>query len=293
MDPAPRRSLLGIGAFLGGLSVATVGVIPLVRAALRREVFQPPRPAASMLVPAGFEVLPAVASGAPVMFARPQPGRPLVIFFHGNATDVASSTEQFLPLHSAGLGVAAIEYPGYGGTSAPHPSRQRVIDGCARTLESLLAQGEFDEVILLGHSLGSAIAIALAERGFGDRLIVAAGFPSSVDVAQHLAPWIPGRVLEVAFGNEQFDNIALARRVTVPTLVAHGTADRTLPFDGGQRLAAAFPRGHFISLTGADHTLAGDWLTLADLATQDPAQWPSELTSQAAANQASGSSAGR
>ena len=39
----------------------------------------------------------------------------------------------------------------------------------------------------------------------------------------------------------------------VPALVVHGSEDRVVPFENGERLAATLPRGHLVRLDGAGH----------------------------------------
>jgi non-heme chloroperoxidase len=46
------------------------------------------------------------------------------------------------------------------------------------------------------------------------------------------------------------------KRIDVPTLIVHGTADRILPIDGqGRRLHAALPDAHYVEIEGGPHVL--------------------------------------
>jgi pimeloyl-ACP methyl ester carboxylesterase len=46
------------------------------------------------------------------------------------------------------------------------------------------------------------------------------------------------------------------KRIDVPTLVLHGTADRILPIDGqGRRLHAALPDAHYVEIEGGPHVM--------------------------------------
>jgi non-heme chloroperoxidase len=46
------------------------------------------------------------------------------------------------------------------------------------------------------------------------------------------------------------------KRVDVPTLILHGTADRILPIDGqGRRLHAALPDAHYVEIEGGPHVM--------------------------------------
>jgi len=57
---------------------------------------------------------------------------------------------------------------------------------------------------------------------------------------------------------EDLDIVSAARSLEIPTLVAHGTADESVPFVEGLALAEALgARGSFLPLTGAGHTFGG------------------------------------
>lgn len=46
------------------------------------------------------------------------------------------------------------------------------------------------------------------------------------------------------------------KRIDVPTLILHGTADRILPIDGqGRRLHAALPAAHYVEIDGGPHVM--------------------------------------
>jgi len=46
------------------------------------------------------------------------------------------------------------------------------------------------------------------------------------------------------------------KRIDIPTLILHGTADRILPIDGqGRRLHAALPDAHYVEIEGGPHVM--------------------------------------
>jgi len=52
------------------------------------------------------------------------------------------------------------------------------------------------------------------------------------------------------------DFTADIKRIDVPTLILHGTADRILPIDGqGRRLHAALPDAHYVEIDGGPHVM--------------------------------------
>jgi pimeloyl-ACP methyl ester carboxylesterase len=62
-------------------------------------------------------------------------------------------------------------------------------------------------------------------------------------------------VLDDVEGNAQLLDIqTAARRVTVPWLLVHGTADEAVPLAEGALLAAAAPHARYLAIQGAGHT---------------------------------------
>jgi len=85
------------------------------------------------------------------------------------------------------------------------------------------------------------------------------------------------------------DVSALARRVTVPTLVLHLREDAATPFEEGRRLAALIPDAQFVPLEGRNHIMGSDdpaWPAFVDevrrfTSAEEPAHRPgTRLTSR-------------
>lgn len=248
---------IGVGlAIVGGLGALGGGALAGLQAAVRKTVYPRPRPATPVEPPPGFELLRS-PGGIPVLFSPPSADHPTIAYLHGNAEELGSMLERVLGWHGAGFGVAAIEYPGYGPDSTGGPTERRIVAGCEDALTFVSARPDVDEVVLLGYSLGSAFAIDLAHRGYGQKLVVAAGFTSAADICRQVVPHIPARIF---LGRERLDNLTKARRVGIPTVVIHGTADEQIPIEMGRRLANALPHSQFVARKGVDHNGLGDHL---------------------------------
>ena len=107
-----------------------------------------------------------------------------------------------------------------------------------------------ERVLLYGGSLGCAVATDLACRRPRRGLVLVSPFTSIPDMAQKQFPWLPGRWLV----RQRFDSLAKIGCCRVPVFIAHGTADRLIPFAQGERLyqAANEPKC-FFPMPGYDH----------------------------------------
>src|SRR5437016_1321802 len=112
-------------------------------------------------------------------------GAKVVAYFHGNGEDLADSVPMVSLLRSLGMGVLAVEYPGYG-VAGGRPSEQGAYAAAESALSWLRSEGGIgaDRVVLLGQSLGSGVACEMAKRGFGARVVLISPFTSIASIAE-------------------------------------------------------------------------------------------------------------
>ena len=177
--------------------------------------------------------------------------RAIVLFCHGNAGNVALWSDELRILHDR-MRVSALgfDYRGYG-RSEGTPSEAGVLADAraARTWLARRAGVPENQIVLMGRSLGGAVAVDLA--GDGARgLILESTFTSMPEVGHAAMPWLPVR----AMMHTQFNSLAKIGKYHGPLLQSHGTADRLIPFTMGRQLfEAAHEPKQFVVISGADH----------------------------------------
>jgi fermentation-respiration switch protein FrsA (DUF1100 family) len=163
----------------------------------------------------------------------PQPGKPVVLYFHGNGGSLAHRVARFEKLTDDGTGLVALSYRGYGGSEGA-PSEEGLIDD-ARAAYAFARETYPDApLVLWGESLGTGVAVAIAAEHDVAAVILEAPFTSAADVAFIAYPFLPVSLLM----KDQFRSDARIGKVTAPLLIMHGTADRIVPFRLGERLYA-------------------------------------------------------
>jgi len=189
-------------------------------------------------------------------------GKRVVVWFHGNGEDLADAVPMVSLLRTLGVGVLAVEYPGYG-VAGGTPSEQGAYAAAESALSWLRTERGVDDarVVLLGQSLGSGVATEMARRGHGARLVLISPFTSVAEMARRVFPFFPAR-----FVRHRFDTLSKAASISMPVLILHGTEDEVVPFSMGERLAAAFPQARLVQIPGGQHN---DLLTLHAIAVRD------------------------
>lgn len=177
--------------------------------------------------------------------AYPGPARGTVLQFHGNAQNLTSHVELVAWLPAEGYNVFTFDYRGYG-KSEGHPSREGIHQDANAAINFLLARPDIDRnrVIVLGQSLGGAIAVAaLGEQGTrGVRgVIVDSSFATYIGMGNEVigGSWISYPLAWLLLSNRHSPAHAIARLAPVPLLFLHSEADPVVPRRQGQALLAA------------------------------------------------------
>jgi fermentation-respiration switch protein FrsA (DUF1100 family) len=158
--------------------------------------------------------------------------------------------------HNVGAGILIFDYRGYGLSDGAPSEPGLYLDGQA-AIEFLTAhyypESSPENIILLGRSLGSAVAIKLASLYDVRSLVVEAPFTSIGALAKHNHPYLP-EVLLNRILKARYDSRVNMKSLQVPLMVIHGGRDSVVPITMGRALyeSADVPK-YFYSVDGADH----------------------------------------
>lgn len=182
-------------------------------------------------------------------FRPPEPGRALVVYFHGNAGSISQRAARAEVLAEGGRGVLIVSYRGYSGSTGT-PTEAGLIADAQAAYAFAMRHAAADRIVLYGESLGTGVAVALAQEEPVGGIVLDAPFTSAADVARTRYPFVPIGLLM----HDQFDSAARIPAVEEPVLILHGTADPITPFALGRALyeAANEPK-HFVALDGEGH----------------------------------------
>jgi abhydrolase domain-containing protein 17 len=168
-----------------------------------------------------------------------------ILFSHGNGDDLGQLRPFLAALQTSGFSVLAYDYRGYG-TSQGRPSEQGSYRDVTAAYEYLTQTLQVPPQQIIGHgrSLGGAITIELAAHHPLGGLILESTFVSAFRVLVPF-PFLPF---------EKFHSIGKLPRISCPTLVIHGTSDRTIPLWHGQMIYQKLRSSkQFLWVNGADH----------------------------------------
>jgi len=179
------------------------------------------------------------------------PASGAVLYCHGNASNLSHRSESVRRWQERiKMGILIFDYPGYGKSSGK-PTEANCYASAEAFRSWLLRERGVapEDLLLFGGSLGGAVAIEVATRHPYRALVLVSAFTSVPDMAAMQFRWLPVR----RFIRNRFENLAKIGKLG-RVFIAHGTGDRTIPFEMGERLySAARDPKRFFRMEGYDH----------------------------------------
>ncbi len=185
-----------------------------------------------------FQTSDGLALHAWYLKARPEK-KGTILFLHGNAENISTHVNNVLWLTDFGYDVFAFDYRGYG-KSEGSPTIAGVHADARAALETILGltQKAGERIIILGQSLGGAIAVhTTANSPHKNRiktLIIDSAFSDYQVIAREklalfAVTWIFQYPLAALFADEHSPLKWMKRLAPVPVLILHGAKDTIVP----------------------------------------------------------------
>jgi fermentation-respiration switch protein FrsA (DUF1100 family) len=173
------------------------------------------------------------------------------LYCHGNTGNLTIAAHVMPFLMAAGINILIFDYRGFGKSSGSPSIDGIVSDGlcAARFHEEIRPKGL--PSLLYGYSLGGAVAAQVIQHHSFDGLILQSTFTNLRDMARVSFPRIPIHLVAGDF----FDTLSVLRKLKVPLLLIHGSADEVCPGWMVEKLfdAATHPGKQLKIVTGGLH----------------------------------------
>lgn len=202
-----------------------------------------------------------------------------VLYLHGNAGNVSYFSPWLRMMQEEWQAdVLAIDYRGYGKSDGSPTAAGVVEDAQAARAELARRAGvPEEEILLIGRSLGGAIAVQLAAEMPCRGMILECTFSSLTDIAR-----VHYGVIADLVPPARLNSAEAIKKYRGPLLMWHGDADTLVPFAQAEKLFAAAPGPKkFVKTPGAGHNTLPppDWLDAmrqfaAELRDQPPKKAP-------------------
>ena len=159
----------------------------------------------------------------------------LLMFFHGNTRNISYCLDSVSLFHRLGFDVFLFDYRGYG-RSDGSPGEQGTYLDAEAAWRYLVNVRRVDpsSIVMLGRSLGAAIASWLAVTHPPRALVIESTFTSLPDVAAEIYPYLPARLL----ARHHYPVAQYLPRIHCPLLIVHSPEDEITRFHHATALLA-------------------------------------------------------
>lgn len=185
------------------------------------------------------ESSPTMALSVPgaelLISVRPHDGPDAIVYFGGNGEDVTFNLPAFssaFPNHA----LYFMNYRGYGGSSG-NPSEADIQQDALALFDHVHAQHA--NVVIMGRSLGSGVAIRLASQRPATRLVLITPYSSIAELGARQFPFFPVKWLL----RDKFESWRYAPQIRVPTLLVAAEHDQIIPRTSTEDLYTRFAQG--------------------------------------------------
>ena len=147
-------------------------------------------------------------------------------FFHGNAGNLFNRVHKLNELHKLDINILIISWRGFSGNSGK-PTEKNLYQDAQKSIEWLNSKGiESKKIILYGESLGTGVAVELAQKNIFNSIILESPFTSMVKTAKIYYPYLPVNLLL----KDKYDSINKIHKIIKPILIMHGMKDDLVPY---------------------------------------------------------------
>lgn len=223
------KTLLSVGLFV---AIVYVGLCAALFFFQRSLIYYPqPRPYGE-----ASATLPLSVDGAELVISvRAHEGPNAIVYFGGNGENVTYNLPSFsaaFPEHALYL----MNYRGYGGSSGS-PNEADIARDALALFDYVHAR--HPNVIVMGRSLGSGVAIRLASQRPATKLVLITPFASIAELGASHFPWLPVKWLI----RDRYESWRYAPLIDVPTLLVVAEHDEIIPRASTDALYARFRSG--------------------------------------------------
>ena len=155
-----------------------------------------------------------------------------ILFFHGNAGSLENRTYKLNHFQDLNVNFLIIAWRGFSGNEGK-PNESGLYEDAKSAIKWLNLKGVNEEnIILYGESLGTGVAVEVAQKKNFAGVILESPYTSMINMGKKYYPLFPVRFLL----KDKFESYKKIKKISVPILVIHGKIDKIVPFAMGKKM---------------------------------------------------------
>ncbi len=155
-----------------------------------------------------------------------------IVYFHGNAGSLENRIHKINHFEKMNINFLLLAWRGFSGNEGK-PTEPGLYKDAKGAVTWLKKKGVDEEnIIIYGESLGTGVAIEIAQNNNFAGVILESPFTSMVAAAKSKYPIFPIKLLL----KDKYENDKKIKNIKSPILIMHGEADNIVPFWMGKKL---------------------------------------------------------
>ena len=155
-----------------------------------------------------------------------------ILFFHGNAGSLANRTYKLNHFKNLDANFLIIAWRGFSGNKGK-PTEEGLYEDAKSAVNWLNKIGvDNKNIILYGESLGTAVAVEIAQKSNYAAIILESPFTSMINMGKKYYPFFPVHFLL----KDKFESYKKVKNISAPMLIIHGKVDKIVPHDMGKTM---------------------------------------------------------
>jgi fermentation-respiration switch protein FrsA (DUF1100 family) len=155
-----------------------------------------------------------------------------ILFLHGNAGSLENRIHKINYFKDMNVNFLIISWRGFSGNEGK-PNETGLYEDARSAIDWLKKKGvEEQNIIIYGESLGTGVAVEIAQNKNFAGIILESPFTSMVDAGKDKYPFLPVKILL----KDKYESYKKIKNINIPILIMHGKADKIVPFSMGKKL---------------------------------------------------------
>ena len=155
-----------------------------------------------------------------------------ILYFHGNAGSLENRIHKINHFKDINVNFLIFAWRGFSGNKGK-PTEKGLYEDAKSAVQWLKLKGINEEnIILYGESLGTGVAVEIAQNKNFSGVILESPFTSMIDTGKDKYPFLPVRFLL----KDKYENNRKIKNIKSPILVMHGKIDKIVPFYMGKKI---------------------------------------------------------
>ena len=155
-----------------------------------------------------------------------------ILFLHGNAGSLENRIHKINHFKEMKVNLVIIAWRGFSGNKG-EPTEKGLYEDARSAIGWLKKKGINEKnIILYGESLGTGIAVEIAQNKNFAGIILESPFTSMIEAGKGKYPFLPVRFLL----KDKYESDKKIQNIKSPILIMHGEVDRIVPFWMGEKM---------------------------------------------------------